>query len=196
MRTNLERWAVLGLLGAVGCGRGAVIDADAIAPLIQQELVRHPALHPEDLYKLLHQAAMGSEHAMKDTAEARRWMTNELATMGAGAGEGMIDTIAPGGMIVRVNLRPWVAAHRSTDSLLAAFIRTAHVVAPDTIRLSRYLAIADSVVAAGRAPFQAPAWRTLVEKERGEGFPAIDHSSGYEAAYHPAYRVVAGPLIP
>lgn len=196
MPRNLPRWLVVGLVVAAACGRGANMDRDAIAPLIRQEFARHPAMHPEDLYKFLHQAAMGSEHAMTDTAEARAWMTSELATMGAGAGEGSIDTIAPGGTIVRVNLRPWVAAHRSTDSLLSAFIRTAETVAPDTMRLERYLAAADSLVASGPAPFTATAWRALVEKERGEGFPAIHHSPEYEAAYHPAYRVVAGPLIP
>lgn len=196
MATELDRWVTLGLLCVAGCGGGTGVDRDAIAPLIHDEILRHPALRPEDLYKLLHQAAMGSEHAMNDTAEARRWMTNELASLGAGAGERMIDTIAPGGAIVRINLRPWVAAHRSTDSLLTAFIRTARTVAPDTMRLSHYLAVADSLVAAGGLPFEAPAWRTLVEKERSAGFPAGDHSPEYEAAYHPAYRVVAGPLIP
>ena len=180
----------------VGCGPRSSADPDDIAPIIRREVARHPTMKPEDLYKLLHQAAMGSEHAMPDTAEARDWMTHELSTMGRGVGERLIDTIAPGGAVVRVNLRPWVAAHRSTDSLLSAFIRTAEVVAPVTIRLSHYLAVADSVVEAGGAPFKAPAWRALVETKRSEGFPAVHHSAEYEAAYHPAYRVVAGPLIP
>ena len=133
---------------------------------------------------------------MPDSAEARSWLTSELGTMGAGAGERMIDTIAPGGAIVRVNLRPWVAAHRSTDSLLSAFVRTPEVIAPDTLRLSRYLAAADTLVAAGATPFPLAAWRELVERERGAGYPAIHHSAGYEAEYRPAYRVVAGPLVP
>lgn len=187
---------VVGLLLLAGCGHRDPGDPDDIAPIIRREIARHPGMRPEDLYKLLQQAAMGSEHAMTDTAAARAWMTNEVATMGRGVGERLVDTIAPGGAIVRVNLRPWVAAHRSTDSLLAAFIRTAEVVAPDSIRLSGYLAVADSIVEAGGAPFRAAPWRALVEKQRGEGFPAVHHSPEYEAAYHPAYRVVAGPLIP
>ena len=151
---------------------------------------------PDDLYKLLHQAAMGSEHAMHDTAGVRAWMVNELATMGQGPAEPLVDTIAPGGAIVRVNLRPWVAARRSTDSLLGAFIATATAYPPDTARLARYLAAAEPVIAAGKASFGPGAWHALVAAERSAGFPAGEHSAGYVTAYRPAYRVVAGPLVP
>ena len=151
---------------------------------------------PDDLYKLLHQAAMGSEHAMHDTAGVRAWMVNELATMGQGPAEPLVDTIAPGGAIVRVNLRPWVAARRSTDSLLGAFIATATAYPPDTARLARYLAAVEPVIAAGKASFGPGAWHALVAAKRSAGFPAGEHSAGYVTAYRPAYRVVAGPLVP
>lgn len=171
-------------------------ERTAIDAIVSAELARYPRMAPEDLYKLLHQAAMGSEHAMHDTAGVRSWMVRELATMGTAGREPLVDTIAPGGAIVRINLRPWVAAGRSTDSLLAAFIATATAYPPDTARLARYLAAADAIVAAGRAPFGVDAWRALVATERGRGFPAIEHSDGYVESYRPAYRVVAGALVP
>ncbi|HET7041456.1 MAG TPA: hypothetical protein VFI13_05540, partial [Gemmatimonadales bacterium] len=114
------------LLAALGaCAASPRPDEGAaLRAIVTAQLARHPQMGPEDLYKLLHQGAMGSEHAMHDTAGARRWMVNELATMGEGPPEPLVDTIAPGGAIVRVELRPWVATGRSTDSLLAAFIAT------------------------------------------------------------------------
>lgn len=149
-----------------------------------------------DLYKLLHTATMGSEHAMTDTAGIRAWMTNEVATMGEGPAEQLVDTIAPNGAVVRVNLRPWVAAGRSTDSLLYAFMKTAAVFPADTAYLSRYLATAESLAVEGKTPFGLTEWRDLILVEQSRGYPAIHHSDQYVAAYRPAYRVVAGPLVP
>jgi hypothetical protein len=170
--------------------------ATELRGIIGEQAARHPRMGPEDLYKLLHQAAMGSEHAMTDSAGIRGWMENELRTMGEGTAEPMVDTIAPGGRVVRVHLRPWVAAGRSTDSLLHAFIATARVVPQDTLTLARFLRVADSMVIEGKLPFAVDPWRALVAEARADGFAARHHSAGYETAYHPAYRVVAGSLVP
>lgn len=185
------------LLILAACTRpGDDPEADATRAIIADQLARHPEAAPADLYKLLHQATMGSEHAMSDTAGVRAYLTRELATMGEGAPEPMIDTIAPGAAIVRIHLRPWVAAGRSTDSLLAAFIATADRFRGDTARLGRSLAIAEQMIAAGGARFPVTEWRELVRTERSAGYPAVHHSTAYAEAYRPAYRVVAGSLIP
>lgn len=170
--------------------------ATELRRILLQQVARHPRMAPEDLYKLLYQAAMGSEHAVMDSAGVRAWMTDELATMGEGAAEPMVDTIAPGGRVVRVHLRPWVAAGRSTDSLLHAFIATARSMPQDTLMLLRYLAVADSMVDEGEFPFTAGPWRAQEASARAGGYRAIRHSAAYKAAYRPAYRVVVGGLVP
>jgi hypothetical protein len=48
----------------------------------------------------------------------------------------------------------------------------------------------------GKLPFGVDPWRALVAEARVGGFQAGHHSREYEAAYHPAYRVVAGSLVP
>src|SRR6478609_7243711 len=106
-----------------GClSRGEPAEMVALRRIISAQVVRHPLMEPQDLYKLLHQAAMGSAHAVEDTAGVRLWLERELTTMGEGPVDPLIDTIAPDGSVVLVNLRPWVAAGRSTDSLLASFV--------------------------------------------------------------------------
>jgi len=193
----MRQTALVRLLAIMGC-TGPRPDgiATELRGIILGQVARHPQMAPEDLFKLLHQAAMGSEHAMADSAGVRAWMVSELATMGEGTAEPMVDTIAPGGRVVRVHLRPWVAAGRSTDSLLRAFVATARAVPQDTLMLVRYLAVADSMVAEGKLPFTVEPWRALVATARTGGFQALHHSPAYEAAYHPAYRVVAGGLVP
>src|SRR6478735_8598706 len=180
-----------------GCSSPAGSGESAgVRRVIAVEVARHPLMEPQDLYKLLHQAAMGSAHAIDDTAGVRRWMEQELTTMGDRPIDPLIDTLAPDGSVVRVNLRPWVAAGRSTDSLLASFIRSAATIPQDTIKLGHYLEVADSMVGEGSVPFDGAGGRALVARERREGFPAVHHSPSYEMAYHPAYRVVQGSLVP
>lgn len=196
---TLVAWMVV-VASLAGCGRE---NADPefqqvlqMQRIVEEQIRRHPDLGPEDVYKLLHQAAMGSEHAMTDTAGVRAWMANELATMGEGPNEPMIDTIAPGGAVVRVHLRPWIAAGRSPDSLVAAFMKTASTFPQDTARLTRYLQAGRWAVENSATRFGSGRWYTFTDSLRKAGYPAIHHSQGYEQAYHPAYRVVAGALVP
>ncbi len=197
LRTLTHFLLALGLVAGGACTSAPRDpEASAIRRIILAQVRRHPRMEPRDLYKLLHQAAMGSELVKEDTVGVRLWMERELVTMGEGPVEPMIDTIAPGGRVVLVELRPWVAAGRSTDSLLAAFIRTAGAIRPDTALLDRYLSVADSVAAEGALPFRAPVWRELVEAQRRGNYPAVHHSDAFILAYRPAYRVVAGSLVP
>jgi hypothetical protein len=39
-------------------------------------------------------------------------------------------------------------------------------------------------------PFEPSQMRTFLEKMGRDGFPAVHHSTRYEEAYHPAYRVI------
>ena len=76
---------------------------------------RYPHCGVEDLYKLLHQAAMGSEHAAPEESIARSWLEQELSQLGPGPAEPIVDPIRPDGEVVRVHLRPsWPV--RSTRS--------------------------------------------------------------------------------
>jgi hypothetical protein len=187
----------LAILLLAGCGTpGGSVEGVALRRIISAQVAGHPDLGPQDLYKLLHQAAMGSAHAIDDTAGVRQWMEQELTTMGDRPTDPLIDTLAPEGAVVRVNLRPWVAAGRSTDSLLAAFIRSAEAIPQDTVKLGRFLEVADSMAGEGSLPFDRGIWREMVAVRRKEGFPAVHHSAAYETAYHPAYRVVQGALVP
>ena len=97
-----------------------------IEKVLQDHISRYPALQIQDLYKLLHQAAMGSEHAVSDRGSVERWMTRELLEMGTGTAEPLIDPISDNGEIVRVHLRPYMSAGQDPVKLLDAFIRTAN----------------------------------------------------------------------
>jgi hypothetical protein len=109
-----------------------------IEKVLKDHLSRYPALQIQDLYKLLHQAALGSEHAISSREAVERWMTRELAEMREGIGEPLIDPISHNGEIVRIHLRPYVSTGHDPMLLLDAFIRTANEHHGDTQFLEQY----------------------------------------------------------
>lgn len=156
---------------------------------------RYPRLQVADLYKLLHQASMGSEHAVSGEAGVRAWLERELVTMGAGPEEPLIDPISPDGEIVRVHLRPYTAAGLDPEQLLEAFVQTAREYRGFAERLQRYGQVAGDMAAAGLLPFRPAQVRAFMQRMEERGFPAVHHSPVYETLYRPAYRVVARTFL-
>jgi hypothetical protein len=111
--------------------------------------------------------------------------------MGQGMSEPLIDPISHSGEIVRVHLRPYVAAGRDPQTLLDAFLRTANGHRGDPQLLERYW---DDVIAL--AIFPVPQVNQFFHELRAQGFPAAHHSLAYERLYRPAYRVVSLALCP
>jgi hypothetical protein len=162
-----------------------------IERVIQDHLSRYPLLQIQDLYKLLHQAALGSEHAVTDRESVERWLKRELTEMGNGVSEPLIDPISHDGEIVRVHLRPYVAAGQDPTLLLESFIRTANEYHGDAQILEQYWQDAGAMNI-----FPASEMDGFFQEMKQKGFPAVHHSAEYERLYRPAYRVISLPLNP
>jgi hypothetical protein len=157
---------------------------------------RYPDWAVDDLYKLIHQAAMGPEHALTDESAVRDWLTQELTHLVPGPDESLIDPVSPNGRIVRVHLRPFAKLRLQEEALLQAFIQTAKEVHPSTDRLAEYATVATELAEEGILPFTSGQITPYLAKLRESGFPAVHHSATYEHLYRPAYRVVTLELIP
>jgi hypothetical protein len=168
---------------------------ETLSRILAAQYRRYPCLQIVDLYKLLHQASMGSEHAVSDEAGVRDWLERELATMGSGPEESLIDDISPSGEIVRVHLRPYIEAGYDPEELLEAFLCTARGYRGSTERLRRYWKVAEQMVAAGRLPFPPDEMDEFMQRMEQQSFPAVHHSQIYERSYRPAYRVVARTFV-
>ncbi len=152
-------------------------------------------MEPADAYKLLHQATLGSEHAVPSREMAAQWLAREIETLPAGPPEPMVDTLGAGGNFVRIHLRPFLAAGGSPDSLLNAFVRTAQVSARDTVQLACALDVVRQLVADHEIGWSTDSVERLFREAAMAGYPAMHHSASFEAAYHPAYRVVDVTLV-
>lgn len=153
--------------------------------ILHDHVARYPSMQIQDMYKLIHQAALGSEHAISDPESVRKWMERELAEMGTGLDEPVIDPISEEEQIVRVHLRPFVAQGGDPDTLLDAFIRTANEFRGDTRVLKKYWNTATAM-----QYFPSTMMDGFIESMDARNYPAVHHSLEYERLYRPAYRVV------
>jgi hypothetical protein len=167
----------------------------SIRHILADHARRYPAWELDDLYKLIHQAAMGSEHAITDEAGIRDWLNRELRDLGPGPDEPMIDPISPDGRIVRVHLRPFVQRRLPAERLLRAFLATGRRVDPSPERLATFAVAASHAARQGLLPFRVEQLDARLAGLRASGLPPVHHSARYLEQYLPAYRVVARDLL-
>lgn len=162
----------------------------SIEAILRDHFSRYPAIQIQDMYKLLHQATLGSGHAISDLESARIWLERELTEMGSGYEEAAIDPISPDGEIVRVHLRPFIARGGDSEMLLTAFIRSANEFHGDKTTLETYWK-----TATGMKHFLSDEMDRFIASVRANHYPAVHHSAVYESTYHPAYRVICRKFI-
>lgn len=181
----------------------AHVPPDSLASwsgVILDHVQRYPGMEPVDLYKLLHQGALGAEHAVPDAEAARSWLQQEIASLGAAPpGERLVEGIAPGGVHVRVHLRPFLAAAGDAEALLQAFLETAGrgagAGAGAGAGLEAALEAALELAAGGELPWSPATLSALFSDLAAQGYPARHHSDEYRRLYAPAYRVISGDLV-
>jgi hypothetical protein len=172
-----------------------------MSPLLRfsiQQWRQMPEMHVKDAYKWLYHATLGGEHAVQDDSGPRQWLESEWPTVGKPLpNEPEIVPLRPDGKIVRINLRPYKHRGGDEEMMLAVFVASARA-----FKASRAVFI-DEWQELGRELAKKPigkidliGWNRLDRETRSLGYPAIDHSTAYEKAYHPAYRVVLRSLWP
>lgn len=180
------------ILVSAGCSR----SSDSILPVLKQHLQRYPDMEAEDIYKLVHQAAMGNGHLFTDTAGAKLYLLNELDEVEADTTEPLIEPLSPDGRIVRMNLRPFKARGGDADQLFDAMIRSANTFEQRPDDLERWWTEILDEAEYGTIPSDRTSLQALFDRVKAEGFPARHHSETYEVAYQPAYRVLLKEFVP
>jgi hypothetical protein len=166
-----------------------------VSQLLAAHLDRYPLMQLEDIYKLLHQAALGPEHAVDNEAAARMRLEQEAASLGTGPDESLQDMISPDGRLGRVHLRAYLAAGGSLAELHRAFVETANTYPASRDKLAKFCACLGDLAGAGGIPFPQQEVVAYFDKIARAGYPVVHHSAAFSAAYKPAYRVVAIDLM-
>lgn len=164
------------------------IDKMALRMAIERQLADYPESTLQDIYKEFYQEHFGPEHMISDTVAVRNYLEYELAHCDDQVGHLYYESIGLDGGYVRVYLKAVTDGLITAEGLLQAFLDSA---------------------AARQEPAEewATKWNTIVEvvDEIKPGFgtneremllkasqekQAVHHSSQYNAAYHPHYRIV------
>ena len=168
--------------------------ASSLQSILRDHARRYPRWNELDLYKLLHQAERGSEHTLTNGRAAGQRLERELAHLGPGPIEPLIDPIRADGQLVRIHLRPWLERGLDAAALLEAFLQTARQWQGSSTGLEAALHSAESLAEELGLPAEAVA--KCASRMKPLGFPAVHHSRTFEAEYRPAYRVVAVSFFP
>ena len=166
-----------------------------VSQLLSAHLERYPAMQLDDIYKLLHQAALGPGHAVDNPAAARKRLDEELAALGEAPDELLQDVISPDGRLGRVHLRPYLASGGDPDALHRAFVETANSYPASLDKLAKFCGCLGDLAAAGGIPFAREEVLAYFGKIARDGYPVVHHSEAFRHAYHPAYRVIAVDLL-
>lgn len=165
-------------------------EEGAFRRILALQYKRYPLMEVQDIYKLIHQASMGSEHAVQDLDVTRAFLEREVYELADGPEEPLEDIISADGRIARINLRPYIASNASLENLFDAFVRTANEFEGSIMRLKRYCSYAERLTGESSFPFSHTAIRAFFDQMEAQGFPAVHHSASYATTYQPAYRVV------
>jgi hypothetical protein len=167
----------------------------ALSEILLDHVGRTPAMQVQDVYKLLHQAALGSEHAVRDEQAAWDLLEREMAGMGDGPEDPLLDPISPDGQILRVHLRPYLQAGKNPEALLRSFFRTGNEWRGSPEKLKVYATTAARHSQAGTGSIRREVIEAYFAKMELQDFPAVQHSEIYKHLYRPAYRVVARQFL-
>ena len=163
--------------------------------IIQSQLSLYPEIQIDDLYKLTYQAALGSEHAINNTEEARDWLFRELTELQNIPPVPLYEEISPFGIILRLNLAPFMEIGGDPDALLDAFLKTVNEFNGNYDKFELYWSGIVELALKGEINFDVAELKDFHQQLSRQGYPAIHHSIQYKNAYHPHYRVVSRPSL-
>ncbi len=163
----------------------------SVKRLVEHHMNRHSAMEVEDVYKMLHQANLGIEHMLGDTAAVRSFLLQELSSLTeAFPGEPLIERISSDGRIVRINLRPFKQSGMDPDLLVQSMFASAAAIKPDTLMFKRQWNEFAGLAKYGFLNFNVDDVQAYSERIASNILSPGHHSQPYEKANQPAYRVV------
>jgi hypothetical protein len=169
----------------------------SLQELLEQHLKWYPLMELSDVYKLLYQGIMGSEHLVSSPVEFSQHLELEIAALIPDTFERLVEPVRPDLSLLRINLRPYKMRYPDTDLLIELLVETT-LVQFDTIE-DLHSAWVDFTKYCERGVItrfeldqvhQFTTWLSVSD------FPTVHHSAAYHREYKPAYRLIASKFLP
>ena len=160
-----------------------------------------------DVYKCLHQGQFWVGHSIGDPARFAKNLAFDLLSAVPSSTEPVVETVSPGGLVFRINLRPYRGAFSGRDEwasslLVEACLRSAEIKRGDaagfmaSLQWFKDLNNSGALAIHGRsyrfpAKMVASFLRQVAEWIESSGdVPVLSHSPVYKRYNSPSYRVV------
>ncbi len=171
-------------------------DPDDLLKLLRQHLSWYPLMEPRDIYKLLYQGVMGSEHLLTSSEEYIWHLRSEFERLQPDVNQRLLEAVRPDLTLFRLNLRAFKTRQVKIDLLFSSLIETAQAINGSKNEIQAVWAGFTQWCLQGRVGrfeikkiHQFSLW--LFERE----FPAVHHSEIYRREYQPTYRLIYNKFI-
>lgn len=169
----------------------------SLLKLIQQHLSWYPLMEPRDIYKLLFQGVMGSEHMIPTRQEFIRRMYSEFERLQPDQHQRVLEPVRSDQLLFRLNLRAYKSQPVSIDQLFTALLESARLISGCTTELQTVWGVFVQLCEQGHiSKFNISTIQRFTHWLEQMKFPAVHHSEIYRREYQPAYRLISAKFIP
>ena len=158
--------------------------------LIQRHQANKKCFAIQDAYKLIYQSVFGIEHLLNDVEVAKGYLEREIDALVADDVEAMLESIAPDGEVVRLNLRPYKFRCGNVDRLFEAMLRSAELISGSRDDFVQLWGDFKQAVRHNMLDFNPAELAAFDHLVHCENYPPKHHSPAYREANQPAYRVL------
>ena len=152
---------------------------------------KYPKLEIRDIFKFLHQSALGCEHLVSSYERAVDYIKREAESL-LDCGSTVVEPLD--GSYSRVNLSA-LSHGLSPETLGRLFFLSAKKEEQGIEALNAKLAVAEALILNGELPFSYDEFVAARDEWKGKGYPAIHHSDTFRSNYSPAYRVISNEFV-
>ena len=163
----------------------------SIVPIVLNHLKRYPLMTIQDIYKLIHQAAMGPEHLIKNKKSAYERLCGELEKITGSSTRPLLEEIDPSNQLVRLNLVSFKEKQGNPQKLFEAFCQTTSIYNASQEKLIQYCNEILILAEQNHIPYSKTDLRKFFEIKESQNYSAEHHSAVYAKAYQPAYRLIS-----
>jgi hypothetical protein len=160
--------------------------------IILKHLSWYPLMKPRDVYKLVFQGVMGSEHLISSPEGFIKYLAEEFEPLLPEPAGRLFEPIRPDRSLLRINLRSYKALQLGVDILIPHLLETARTFLGDPSQLQAvWMALVQSCEQGQITNFDIAEIHQFTGWLEGLGFPAVHHSEVYIREYQPAYRLIS-----
>lgn len=171
-------------------------DVTGFIGLLEQHLHWYPLMEVQDIYKLLYQGLMGSEHGVASQEEYTYFLEKEYESVQSNPAQQLFEPVRADGALYRINLRPLKSRKMHLDELVPLLIETAGVVRATKLDLRNTWELFTNLFSQMHlSTIDVANLENFTQHLEKMDYPVMHHSQLYSQAYMPAYRLIGAAFI-